>query len=492
MMPVREQQAPPSAIRKESQTMPEPRVSQRQPRTAGPFFGLISVAFGTLGAIALVPANPEPAGALFASAVVLTLGLLAPPAYTAFHSLRSVLRIENMLLAGLVYWLLLDLIQGLYDLQGVTQYGVQMGFGAVGLFAGGIWSAMLHRALPLPRPITEPARVEVSIQLLLAGLVVCFLLGFLRYAIPCGFDPMVMLDGLGRDRFSAPWARGAQGGWDAFVDHLSYFAFLLPSLTVLVAYRMQSWTQPPVLLGITFTAIMTPFLAQGGNRRIIGVIFGSAILSWVILNRNRLRMRILVISAIAILCLLIGMEWLLEIRNRGFGQVAAPAGASRYDFKHIRVDDSIYRLVQIIEIIPERHDYVHLQFVIWVLIRPIPRVFWPGKPLDPGFNLAVVLGLPGVSLTSSVIGELYMSVGFLAVLLGGWVFGSLAGMWNQLLGFRTGNAVLMYGFGAMCLFAGLRSMIELVLMSYTLLAWLGVSYLIKPGADTSADFLGSR
>ena len=53
-------------------------------------------------------------------------------------------------------------------------------------------------------------------------------------------------------------------------------------------------------------------------------------------------------------------------------------------------------------------------------------------------------------------------------------------MCNRLLtaGNKPGR-ILMYALAAMAIFAGLRSLIELVLMSYMLLAWLGLVTLLQ-------------
>jgi hypothetical protein len=45
----------------------------------------------------------------------------------------------------------------------------------------------------------------------------------------------------------------------------------------------------------------------------------------------------------------------------------------------------------------------------------------------------------------------------------------------------------MYGLGAMAIFAGLRSLIELVLMSYMLLAWIVVSAIFSFFQGTLSD-----
>jgi hypothetical protein len=120
--------------------------------------------------------------------------------------------------------------------------------------------------------------------------------------------------------------------------------------------------------------------------------------------------------------------------------------------------------------------------LVFTLVRPIPRVFWPGKPVDAGFDLPTEVGLKGVSLSTSIIGEWYISYGWFTVLLGGWLHGRLASTANSLreLGHLTGNPIV-YSLAVMVLLAGMRSMQDLVLMSYALVAWWAVSRYVSTG-----------
>src|SRR5690606_33660822 len=52
---------------------------------------------------------------------------------------------------GLVYWLLLDLLQGAYPLDEVGRASVPATFGAIGLFAVSIWVAAYRSSWRLPR-----------------------------------------------------------------------------------------------------------------------------------------------------------------------------------------------------------------------------------------------------------------------------------------------------------------------------------------------------
>ena len=87
----------------------------------------------------------------------------------------------------------------------------------------------------------------------------------LNFAVPCDFNVFEMVHYLGQERWSAPWGRGQLGGWDAFLDHLQYFGYLLPILTVVIA-RRAGLRNPRTLICIGMSIVMTLFLAQSGSR----------------------------------------------------------------------------------------------------------------------------------------------------------------------------------------------------------------------------------
>ena len=269
--------------------------------------GLATVGVATPLAIMCVPADHTPAGALFLPAAILTVGLLAVPAVAVFRQPLALFRADHLLMAGLVYWLLLDLLIGAYPLDEVGRYGVQAALAAVGLFAAGAWCAGLLRPWPLPQAVLRAARLDPRASTLFSVFLACFFLGMLSFAIPCGFDPFVMFSGLSGDRWSAPWSRDQLGGWGAFGEHLSYFGYLLPSLTVLLAHRRGQWLHPNVIVAAILSLVMGVFLAHGGSRRIIGVIFGSGLICWALLRaRGTLRM-VAILGGFCVL-LLLAME----------------------------------------------------------------------------------------------------------------------------------------------------------------------------------------
>ena len=383
------------------------------------------------------------------------------------------LRAEHFLMVALIYWLLLDPLQSAYPLDGVTYDSVVMAMVAIGTMAIGIWLGTAGKGWRPPKLVRRTAEFSFSDSSLFLAVWITFLLGMFHFALSSGFDLSVMIDGLGMNRFAAPWSRGSIGDWRAFTEHMIYFGYVLPSLTVVLANR-KGWLQPRVFISATLSLTMVLFLAQGGGRRIVGVVVGAAVLNWVLLQQ-RLKLKLVIGFVVAVVMLLVGMEEMLQDRSVGFS-AALGRKADEPAFTRLHVDDNFLRLSQTTLLFPDIQPYVGVQPMTYALVRPIPRVFWPDKPSDPGYNFSNMVRETGVSLSHSIVGELYTMSGLFTVFLGGLFLGRLAGMWNKVLDLPGGpGKTLVWGLGIMVLFAAVRSMQDLVLMSYGLFGWLIVA-----------------
>jgi oligosaccharide repeat unit polymerase len=439
-----------------------------------PFVGILGTIVGTSLALFLMPQHIiNNKDALFPSAVIMTIGLALAPILAALHKPKTILRVENILVLSPIYWLLLDLLQKAYTIEDFWIEGVRGAFFGIGLFVMGIWIAVIMRPWSLPRFMVKASSYQLNSQDIFKVIIIFFSLSIFKYAYPCQFNPVVMISSLGLDRWSAPWARSAFGGWNSFIDHLDYFGYLLPTLTMLLILKSKKFNYQ-ILISVFLSLCITAFLAQGGNRRIIGVIFGAAIICW-ILEQAKLKIRHFIIFIVSIVLLLSFMQLMLEYRGTGFKNINQTEVESSKD-NYLHVDDNFYRLSQTILIVPKYAPFVGEKQIFFTLINPIPRILWHGKPIDPGFNLAAMIGLEGVGLSHSVIGEWYISAGWIAVIFGGWFYGSLGRMLSNLLvSHQTSSSRLVYGISLMALFSGVRSMMALLQMSYALLAWILIS-----------------
>ena len=447
--------------------------------------GILSTGMATIIAVLLTPEDPTEPGALFYPALVLSAGLATAPLAAALREPKAILRGESLVALAPIYWLLLDLLQGVYALDHITAEEVRLAFIGIGLFVLMVWVGAIRRPWKLPSALIRSVSQEFSLNTYFALAIACFLIGMLNFAVACNFNVFEMVHYLGQERWAAPWGRGQLGGWDAFLDHLQYFGYLLPILTVVIS-RRSGLRSPRTLICIVMSIVITLFLAQSGSRRVIGVVAGMALVLWV-LDQRQLRIKHLFTTIFAIVALLVALQIMLEYRNVGLGALVGNADTSLssrrektqiLEVQHLRVDDNFYRLCQIIQLIPQTHPFVYHRYLVYVLVRPVPRVFWPEKPVDPGFDLPTALGVEGVSYSYSVIGELYMSLGLLGIAIGGWFYGRVAALASGLLKrATTQGALVIYSIIVMALFSGMRSILELVLVSYVVLAWLGLAQL---------------
>src|SRR6185436_2992769 len=78
---------------------------------------VVTTGLGTLVAMGLFPLDPAPQGALAWNAGVMSAGILFVPAFRILRRAPTMMNTENFVALGYVYWILLDLIQGAYNLR---------------------------------------------------------------------------------------------------------------------------------------------------------------------------------------------------------------------------------------------------------------------------------------------------------------------------------------------------------------------------------------
>ena len=458
-------------------------------KTFFPGVSIIGVIIGLFMALALMPLDVRPPGALRTSAIWMILGFAVGPLTAAWVNFKFFLRTENIIGLAPAYWLMMDMITGGYEMEYVTLEGARTAFIIIALCTCAYWCGTMSRPWQLPESFLRACYFRISADALMPVILLCFTLGMLRYAIPCNFDLGLMIRSISSARWSAPWTRGALGGWDAFTDHLSYFGYLLPTLAVVMA-RRRTWYHPSTIIAVLCAFVFFLFLSQSGSRRIFGVCLGAALLYWVM---DQKKINVFKLGCVG--AFLAGLLWLMQLMVltrsagiEGVGMTSAGQAAfySLQGYKvsvggpsGLHVDDNILRLAQAVQIVPSKVDYVYHKLLFYNVVRPIPRVLWPYKPEDPGFSLQKILNSQA-SLTFSIVGEFWISWGYFAVLLGGWIYGRLATMSSPLFWAPTETmAPMFYGYITMTLFVGYRSMVEILLFSYATAGWWLVTLILK-------------
>src|SRR5215210_4922156 len=115
-------------------------------RESVPFAGFLAAVISTvIATVVMFPDQPAPRGALFLPALVMTIGILFVPAIHLLSGSRDLTNAENFVCLGYVFWLLLDLLQGAYDLRDASNWGLQLALGSIGLSAACMWIGLTGR-----------------------------------------------------------------------------------------------------------------------------------------------------------------------------------------------------------------------------------------------------------------------------------------------------------------------------------------------------------
>lgn len=438
--------------------------------------GLLGIVIGTLAAILLLPDDYYEPGGLRLSVIVLAIGLVSGPLLSSMADQRVWIRAESVMMVGLVYWLLTEPLGTGYTAYELTRESVIKTFSLIGLFAALIQvGSKLAYLTHDDRSRISSTQQDFSREWLYWALVVCAVLGLMARLIPCSFSPSCMVDGLFGERGTGAWTRGAKGGSGAFVSHLAYFGYLTLPLTVALHHRIGriDWR---VLLGAVLTTIFLLYLVKDGGRRLVGMVMGAGFMTWLLLQ-PRVGFRQIIVCAAAGFIMLTLMQVMFTFRTLEGGIVSnlfsGKAFSSNPLEDGIRVDNNFVFLTRTVDLIPEFKDHTGWNAIIYWAARPIPRVLWPEKPISPGISIPYEMNEywgENFTLTISAIGDWYISFGVYSVAIAALVMGYFGGKLVLIWMGPTVRQKLLYSLGLMWLFISLRSYLELILMSYPILA----------------------
>jgi hypothetical protein len=366
--------------------------------------------------------------------------------------------------AGIIYWVLLDVVQLLYDINEPSGTIIEA-FLCIATFTAALQLANRHRRFTAPLRMVSQ---DCSLSRIFLAAIGCFVIASSYYCFRANWNFGAILSGLMGGRGATPWSRGAYGDAWAALEFFTYFLFLMPSLLVLAIRTPARWFDVRIVVIAILTVLAMLEISSGGSRRDLGLALAAPIpLILLTSKKARLRRRISypVLALVGLLLIAILLILNILLATRGNWRDFAVDGQ---EIHGIVVDDNFLRLCQTVEAIPQNAPYAGIQPVYFALVRPIPRLLWPQKPTDPGFTVHGFLGIgKKVSLSNSVIGELYSSYGFVAVALGGFVYGLLCRLWEKKVNPWRGTAtVLIYCVGCLTLLNGIRSMNDLILYSY--------------------------
>lgn len=423
-----------------------------------------------------MPPDPSAPGSLRLALTVLALGIASGILEDLiFAGCSRAIRARNLIYCGLIVVGFIETLGSSYSLD-VELVNIRRTIVALGLFGTAVAIGSLFPTPRLPKAILAAARFDHSPRLLWRFTLTAFCLAMLTYAIPSHFSLTAMAHGLAAGRWSAPWSAGTLGGWQSSYQHLEYFGYVLPALTAMIALKQRTWRDKWVLGGLLFTLIFLLFDSQSGGRRGPVAYLGAGGLAWLVGSRKRVAIRHWISICVLVIGVAMFTDFMLKTRNQGRQNSSYRLGS----FQSLKVDDNFRLLSYAMQVVPAQHRYVGWRAPYYFLAYPFPRAFWRGKPVDMGLDLAAEVGARSVSYSMTSAGEFYIMFGWPSLLAGGVFFGWLAAWWTQLLEKSdTALGAAMYALGEMALFAGVRSVLVLIEVSYPILVILFLNRYIR-------------
>jgi hypothetical protein len=412
-------------------------------------------------------------------AIMVGIAIVISALFDSKRGLRNLFRTDLLCIIGLYFLTLTEFLfpQPDFDLMISTEQAVK----GLNLILVGLAGLAIGRHLIPPKPMRSSWLQfgALSDSTLFKVIIVASFLGYFYKLYSVNFDLLRMFDEMLRPRFAQSWTRARIGGWLSLVTELSLLVSLIPPLTGIVWNRRSFPRLQFMMVNVLFAVTMFSSLAGGTRNVFIGYIASFLIAYLLTLPKNTVVNTILP-SLLTVAIALYGSYQMLEFRTVGLrNYVNNQVYASDKPRQSLAVDFNLASLGLIADTIPNSHDYLGMEVLTWAIIRPIPRVFYPGKPEGLSVSIEEIVGAQGWTVAATYVGESYMMAGYWGVIGMSLFFGALAAWWNRLaMQQQSGYAMLVYAIGFLSAGVTMRSMFWLTTLILPILA---IVFLKKAG-----------
>jgi hypothetical protein len=329
-----------------------------------------------------------------------------------------------------------------------------------------------------PRPVVASAMsVQWSTATLFRVYVLLLFVGYLNMLWAVGFDPVELVHQMLRPRFSQPWSRGRLGGLFELLGEFSgLLLYLVPAVAGSALAKPSRFThlqKAVIVLGLLFTLF---YAFASGTRNVFCIHLGIFSATYVLLTPNISWKRVIVLACVAAGLLYFATYHMLQFRKVGLeGYIErGTSGVQGFRKETLFIDNNLPVISRLTDVFPHHVNYLGWEFASFAILRPVPRALWPSKPEKLSVTAEDALGVRGLTLSSTFVGEAYMMGGFFGIVLAGLLLGWLAGWWNRFgLDLRSNASVVLYASGFFAALISMRSMIFITTaMLPTIAIWL--------------------
>lgn len=339
--------------------------------------------------------------------------------------------------------------------------------GFVGLAVG------RHLIAPIPMKTSTLKFSDISDTALFNLFLFASILGYLHILLSVDFDFIRLFNELLEPRFYQSWTRGRLGGWISLLSELALFQLIIPPLGGIIINRRLTFGNVRLLivLSIFLGTVFKGF--AGGSRNVYVAHLATFILAYLLtLSKNTIWNTVLPVFLTTVM-ILVGSYHMLEFRTMGLRNYAEnEVYATDAGRDTLAVDYNLAPLGLLVDAFPGNSSFLGSEIIVWSLIKPIPRAFWPGKPEGLSVSIEESVGAgEGYTVAATYLGESYMMAGKAGVFFMSVFFGALAAWWNRLAFQRHSDyAMVIYALGFFVAVITMRSMFWLTTMMLPIVA----------------------
>lgn len=435
------------------------------PRVDATFVALVGLIITAFAMASAHGRYPSQLASTTAYGVLATLALSL--CFEARGGLKNLVRPDLVGIAALYYLTLYEFLvpQPYFDNQMpdvratyLALWAVVVGF--IGIFIG-------RHLLPKGRqPFEEIMTRPVPGGWLIAMLWGSFFLGFLHVLLGAKWDLAEMWDAMLRARFDQPWGRGKFGDLKALIHELSLLLYLVPPIVGLMLGRRERFSALSLIPAVLALLWLLVFGFLSGTRTVFAAYLITFLIAFTFSSPAERRAQVIVVAVACGGLMMMATRVMLDMRPVGFRRWLAgdmPDMVTRQN-SAIFVDDNLLAIARLAQYFPDQNQGRYLGFEIpWLaLVRPIPRVIWPGKPKGMSVAIEDVVDGKGATIAATFVGEAYMSGGLFAVAASGLLLGILTTFWNRFASPKNSElGLLVYSSGFFAVTITMRSCFSL-------------------------------
>lgn len=302
---------------------------------------------------------------------------------------------------------------------------------------------------------------DLSSKALFRVFLIAAALGYGHKLISVQFNLLTMIDAMMAPRFSQPWTRGRLGGISSLFIELALMAYIIPPLAAVIWNQRRTFSiaQLAIVMSIFLFTIFQGFAS--GTRNIFISYVATFIMGYVLTIRKNTFVNTIVPILVAGFICVYGSYHMLEFRNIGLRSYVEDGvyAQERDDSDTFAVDYNLASIGWVAEAMPENFPFLGSEVAVWALVKPIPRVFWSGKPEGLSVSIEEIAGADGWTVAATYLGESYMMAGMAGVIGTSMLFGAIAAWWNQMaMRQQSDYALVVYALGFFAAGITMRSM----------------------------------